>query len=539
MEGINLFKKKNVALMLVLALVISMFAGCGKDDTAGTDGTVDETKEKVLIFNLGSSGPKTIDPGLNAASDGGHVANNMFEGLMREVDGAYEPAMASGYTVNDDGTVYTFTMRDGAMWSDGKAVTAQDFEYSWARVLDPLTASEYSWIFDEANIKSFKALDEKTFEVTLKAPTPYFVGLTGFYTFFPVRQDAVEKGADGAWAYDPDASIVNGPFKLVSYIQGDRITVERNENYWRADEVKLDKVDFLLIDDQVTALTAYEAGEIDILDDISTAEIPRLMAEDPTFQVFPQDAVYYYALNTKVAPLDDVRVRRALTLAIDRKAIVETVTKAGQMPAHSMIPGTMLDADGNVFNEKSGNYGIAPDASAVEEAKALLAEAGFEGGADFPKMTVIYNTSEGHKNVAEAIQEMWKQNLGIEVELSNQEWAVFQDTRQNHDFEIARSGWVGDYSDPMTYLGMFLSDSPMNYGEWNSPEYDQLIGDSKTAPGQERFDMLYKAEKLLIEDSAVIPIYYYTNPVMVKEKVEGWELTTRSTWYFGRTNIVE
>lgn len=533
MEGINLFKKKNVALMLVLALVISMFAGCGKTET---EAPVEEAKEKVLIFNLGSSGPKTIDPGLNAASDGGHVANNMFEGLMREIDGNYEPAMASGYTMSDDGMVYTFTMRDGALWSDGKAVTAFDFEYSWNRVLDPETASEYSWIFAEANVDTFRAIDEKTFEVTLKAPTPYFVGLTGFYTFFPVRQDAVEKGSDGAWAYDAEASVVNGPFELVSYTQGDRITVKRNENYWRKDEVKLDKVEFLLIDDQVTALTAYEAGEIDILDDISTAEIPRLMAEDPTFQVFPQDAVYYYALNTKVAPLDDVRVRRALTLAIDRKAIVETVTKAGQMPAHSMIPGTMVDANGDVFNEKSGNYGIAPDASAVEEAKALLAEAGFEGGAGFPEMTVIYNTSEGHKNIAEAIQEMWKQNLGISVELSNQEWAVFQDTRQNHDFEIARSGWVGDYSDPMTYLGMFLSESPMNYGEWNSPEYDQLINDSKTAPGQARFDMLYQAEKLLIEDSAVIPIYYYTNPVMVKESIEGWELTSRSTWYFGRAD---
>lgn len=531
--------KKNLALLLVLVLAIGLLAGCGGTTTEPTT-TPTETPgtPKVLVWNIGSSGPKTIDPGLNAASDGGNVINNMFEGLMREIDGKNEPAMAESYTVSDDGLVYTFKIRPDVKWSDGQPVTAKDFEYAWTRVLDPATASEYSWIFDEANVDSFKALDDMTFEVTLKMPTDYFLGLTAFYTFFPVREDAVTKGADGAWAFNPASSIVNGPFKLESYTQGDKMILVKNENYWRADEVKLDKIEGLLIDDQSTALTAYESKEIDLIDDMPTAEIPRLLAEDPTFMVYPQDAVYYYSFNTKVAPLDNVKVRQALALAVDRKAIVETVTKAGQQPAHSMVPATDYDAEGNVFNVKSGFHMFNADGTAnVEKAKALLAEAGFPDGAGFPEMELLYNTSEGHKAIAEAIQEMWKQNLGINVKLANQEWAVFQDTRTNHDFQIARGGWIGDYSDPMTYLGMFIDGSPMNYGEWLSPAYDEAIAKSKTLSGQERFEQLYVADKILMEEMPVLPLYYYTNPIMVQEYVKGWELTTRSTWYFGRTDV--
>ncbi len=534
--------KKSLALLLVLVLALGMLAGCGGTTEQPAAETPAETPaaEKVLVWNIGSSGPKTIDPGLNAASDGGNVINNMFEGLMREVDGKLEPAMAESYTVSDDNLVYTFKIRPDVKWSDGQPVTAKDFEYAWARVLDPATASEYSWIFDEASVDSFKAIDDMTFEVTLKVPTEYFLGLTAFYTFFPVREDAVAKGADGAWAFDPAASVVNGPFKLESYTQGDKMILVKNENYWQADKVKLDKIEGLLIDDQSTALTAYEAKEIDIIDDMPTAEIPRLMAEDPTFMVFPQDAVYYFSFNTKVAPLDNVKVRQALAYAVDRKAIVETVTKAGQMPAHSMIPGTDYDADGNVFNVKSGFHGFKEDGTAdVEKAKALLAEAGYPDGAGFPSFELLYNTSEGHKAIAEAIQEMWKQNLGINVTLANQEWAVFQDTRTNHDFQIARGGWIGDYSDPMTYLGMFITGSPMNYGEWESADYDAAIEASKSLTGAERFEQLYIADKILMEEMPVMPVYYYTNPVMVQDYVTDWELTTRSTWFFGFADVTK
>ncbi|MBN2897552.1 MAG: peptide ABC transporter substrate-binding protein, partial [Clostridia bacterium] len=243
------------------------FVGCGgsapaeEPATSGTDAATTDAPadtaaasdvEQTLVWNLGSD-PKTIDPGLNAASDGGHVTNNTFEGLMREIDGKMEPAMAESYTVSDDGLVYTFKIREGAKWSDGQPVTANDFEYAWSRVVDPATASEYAWIFDEVNIASWKALDEKTFEVTLSSPTPYFVGLTAFYTFFPVRQDMVETAGEGAWATNPETAVSNGPFKVTFFQTGDRIILEPNEYYWRRDEVKLSKIEVLMIVDQATA----------------------------------------------------------------------------------------------------------------------------------------------------------------------------------------------------------------------------------------------------------------------------------------------
>ena len=549
-EGIQLTKKR-VSLFLVFALVVLAFAGCGgnapaeETTTEGTEvaeGTTEGTTEDVasdveqtLIWNLGSD-PKTIDPGLNAASDGGHVTNNTFEGLMREIDGKLEPAMAESYTISEDGMTYTFIIRDGVKWSDGQPVTANDFEYAWNRVVDPVTASEYAWIFDEVNVDSWKAIDEKTLEVKLTSPTPYFVGLTAFYTFFPVRQDMVETAAEGVWATNPETAVSNGPFKVTSFKTGDRIVLEPNENYWRADEVKLEKIEVLMIVDQATALTGYESGQIQILDDMPSAEIPRLLAEDPTFMILPQDASYYYSFNTQVEPMNDVKVRKALSLSIDRQAIVETVTKAGQIPAHSLIPGGHLDTNGDVFNEVSGTYDIAPTAK-VEEAQALLAEAGYPGGEGFPALEIMYNTSEGHKNIAEAIQEMWKQNLGIDVTLTNQEWAVFQDSRIEHNFQIARAGWIGDYSDPMTYLGMFTSGGTNNYSQWDNEEFDALLEASKTASGQERFEILYAADKLLSESYAIMPIYYYTDPQMVSDRVVGWEKTTRATFYFGRTHM--
>jgi oligopeptide transport system substrate-binding protein len=294
-----------------------------------------------------------------------------------------------------------------------------------------------------------------------------------------------------------------------------------------------------MIVDQATALTGYESGQIQVIDDMPTAEIPRLLAEDPTFMIMPMDGVYYYALNTTVEPMDDVRVRRALTLAIDRTAIVETVAKGGQIPATTMVSQASRDENGDVFSVRCGDYGIPVDGSGVEEAKQLLADAGYPNGEGFPELEIMYNTSEGHKAIAEAIQEMWKQNLNIDVTLTNQEWAVFQDTRKQGNFQIARSGWIGDYSDPMTYLGMFVTGSPMNYSRWEDADYDALLEAAKTQAPAERFATLEKALDMVMEGAAYMPIYYYTDPIMVSEKVSNWEKTSRNTWFFGFAEMVE
>jgi oligopeptide transport system substrate-binding protein len=326
---------------------------------------------------------------------------------------------------------------------------------------------------------------------------------------------------------------------LEDYRNGDRLVLVKNPNYWRADQVTLEKIEGLMIVDEATALTGYESGQLHVLDQMPNAEIPRLLAEDPTFMIMPMDGVYYYSLNTTVAPMDDVKVRKALTLAIDRTAIVETVTKGGQIPATTMVSQASRDDEGNVFAIRCGNYGISVDGSGVEEAQALLAEAGYPNGEGFPELEIMYNTSEGHKAIAEAIQEMWKQNLNIDVTLTNQEWAVFQDTRKQGNFQIARSGWIGDYSDPMTFLGMFLTGSPMNYGRWENAEYDALLEAAKTQPPTERFNSLENALDLVMDGYAYMPIYYYTDPIMVSDKVSNWERNTRNTWFFGFAEMVD
>ncbi len=540
--------KRSIALILVLMLVLTAFVGCSKPDDESTEPAeptepvaepvVEEPAaiEQVLNWNVGAD-PKTLDPGLNQATDGGHVINNTFEGLLREIDGNLEPAMAESYDVSEDLMTYTFHMRNGVKWSDGQALTAKDFEYAWTRVLDPATASEYAWIFGAANVDTFSAPDEETFIVNLKAPTPWFLGLTTFYTFFPVREDMVNAMDEGLWAKDGELAISNGPFKLTEYETGDKIVLERNENYWRVDEVKLDKIVGRMIVEASTALTAYQGGELDINSTIPSAEIPGLIAEDPTFMIFPMLGTYYYSFNVELEPLDNVDVRRALTLAIDRKAIVENVTKGGQLPAATLIPSSLKDAEGNIFNEMTGHYGIT-DTANVEEAQALLAKAGYPNGEGLPELELLYNTDEGHQKNAEAIQEMWKTNLGIDVTLANQEWAVFQDTRTQKNFQIAREGWFGDYTDPLTFLDMFRTGGTMNHTNWASEEYDQLLDDSMFASGQERFEMLFAADKILMDAAVILPVFYYTDINMISNDVKGWELNGKNTFYFGRIEMV-
>ncbi len=238
-------------------------------------------------------------------------------------------------------------------------------------------------------------------------------------------------------------------------------------------------------------------------------------------------------------PLGDINVRKALNLAIDRTAIVEQVLKGGQLPAMNVVSPASRDANNDVFAYEAGTFGIPADGSGIAEAQELLAEAGYPNGEGFPTLELLYNTSESHKAVAEAVQEMWKQNLNIDVTLGNQEWAVFQDTRRQHDFEIARVGWFGDYSDPMTYLGMFRTDAEMNVGQWEDSRYDELLDASTTAKGQERFDLLYEANEILMNDYPIVPIYYYIDEIMISDAVKGWEKGTRNTNFFGFAEMVE
>lgn len=552
--------KKHLALLLVLMLVMTSFMACSKPATptdapteaAATEAPATEasTVEQVLNWNLGAE-PKTLDPQLNSASDGGYVINNTFEGLFRHSGTEIVPAIAESYEVSADGTVYTFKLKD-TKWSDGTPLTAADFEYSWKRALDPATASEYSFqlyyikggqeYFEGTGSRDdvmVKALDDKTLEVTLIAPTAYFLDLLTFYTYLPTKQSVVEATADGGWAIDPAKVVCNGPFMLSEYNSGESLVLVKNPNYWNAANITLEKIVATMIVDESTMLTAYESGELDIIDSMPTAEIPRLQAEDDTFMILPQVGTYYFIFNVNVKPVDNPLVRKALTLAIDRKAIVETVTKGGQIPATGFTPPGLYDANGDVFHTVAGDYGINPNAAEVDAAKALLAEAGYPDGAGFPVIEILYNTSEGHKAIAEAVQEMWKQNLNIDVTIANQDWAVFQDTRHNGGFTVARGGWLGDYADPMTMLDLWTSYSGNNDAQWKNMEFDALIENAKVKTGQERFEALYAAQQMMMDEMIVCPVYYYTDPVMVSNRVQGWEKAGLGHWYFGNVVMVE
>lgn len=540
---------------MIIAMVFTLFIGCGGNKTANsaenvstdttentsTDTTEDTTEPDemmIMNWNLGAT-IETLDPGLNAATNSGHVINNTFEGLMREVDGKPVYAMADSHEVSEDGLVYTFHIREGVVWSDGKPVTAYDFEYAWQRNTDPATASDYAWIFDEFNYDSSKAIDESTFEVTLKTPADYFIGLTAFATLMPLRQEAVEAKADGAWASDPTTVISNGPFILTEYVPGDRIVLEKNPLYWNADEVQIDKIIAKMINEGTAALAEYDSGGFDFNTTLPPAEIPRLLVEDPTFRIEARPGTYYFNLNAhKVPELQDVRVRQALSLVIDRIAITDMLN-SGNIPAINFIPPGIKDANGEAFVDKALAYGvdIYDMESNIAKAKQLMAEAGFPNGEGFPVLEYVTNSTEGHLLVAQQMQDAFKTNLGIDMEVSSMEFGVFQELRKSHEFQLARGGWIGDYVDPLTFIGFYITGSPLNSPEWSNESFDDLIQDSAFATGQDRYDILAAAEKILVEEAWFIPIYNYVDQIHQQDYLKGVERTVLGKFYFGRAYL--
>lgn len=550
-------KSKLFAVLLTVVFASSAFMGCSKktvEEPNSGDNTQNQpapTVEQKIVYNIGAD-PKTIDPQLNSAVDGSTIIHNAFEGLMREdKDAKIVPAVAKSYDLSKDGTVYTFHLREDAKWSDGKNVVAGDFEYAWKRALNPKVAAEYAYQLyyikngqnyyegkataDEVGVK---AIDDATLEVTLEAPVPYFLSLAAFPTYFPVRQDAVEANPE-RWTLSPETYISNGPFKMKEWNAKENIVFVKNENYWNAKNVKLETLDIRLIDDEITYLNAFRSGELDIIEAPPQAEIPGLLAEG-TAKIYPYLGTYFYVVNVseEAKKIDSAaaeitanpKVRKALALAIDRSLIVDKVAQGGQSPALSYVPAGILDSEGKEFQKE-----YLPAKADIEQAKKLLAEAGYPNGEGIPTLTLTFNTGQGHQNIAQAVQDMWKTNLGINVELKNEEWAVFQDTRNNFQYIIARHGWIADYNDPMTFLDMWTTGNGQNNSGYSNTEYDKLIADAKVElDGAKRTELLHKAEDILMEEMPIIPVYYYTNILCINPKVHG---TIKSP--LGQMNFIE
>ena len=468
--------------------------------------------------------PSTLDPALmqDTASNQFYLA--MFEGLVQYDPKTSKgiPAMAKSWDISPDGMTVTFHLRD-AKWSDGHAVTAQDFVYGWLRELAPETAANYAYMLGmvvkgadaynagkgKAEDVGVKALDDKTLQVQLAGPAPYFVDMTAHSAFAPAPKWAIDKFGD-QWT-KPGNIVVNGPFTLKEWKPQDRIIVVKNKNYWDAKNVKLNSIEYLASDNMSTNYKMYKAGAVDWMSGIDLNMIDEIKLRKD-FQTSAQFATYYLDLNSQRAPFNDVRVRKAFAAAIDKQTLVDKVLKGGQIPADSICPpmAGYTPQGGQKFD--------------VAAAKKFLADAGYPDGKGFPTLTYVYNTSTGHKLIAEYVQQQLKANLNVNLVLQNMEFKTLIELRNKHDFTIARDGWVGDYLDPNTMLELFISGSGNNSGDYNNPKFDKAMDDARTSSGDARMKLLETAEKtLLTQDQGLIPLYFYSNQDMVDtSKWGGW-----------------
>lgn len=429
-------------------------------------------------------------------------------------------------------------------------MTANDFVYSWRRLVDPATASPYNTII--AMVKNANEIiagglpkeelgvaapDEHTFEVTLTYNCPYFLDICAFPNCMPLREDIVEGNA--TWTQDPSTYVTNGAFKMASWTHDAEIVMVPNENYYDASNITLEKLTFKLMDDANAQLTAFKNGDLDYMQNPPPDEMATLLTDGT---VIPGDYLgsYYACFNNTKEPFDDPLVRKAFSLAIDRNYIVEQVTQAGEIAADAWVPVSVVDAEGTSgddFRTVGGSYwSVSKDdyEANCEEARKLLAEAGYENGVGFPETTYLYNTDDKHQAVAEALQSMWKNVLGVEVTLNNQDWNVFLETRTKGDYSICRNGWIADYNDPVSFLDMFMTDNGNNDAHYSNAEYDaimtKVLSDSDAAG---RMELMHQAEDLLVgEDQAIAPLYYYSQPYMVADDVHGMYYTPLGNFLF-------
>lgn len=558
--------KKRILPLLLTAAMVAGLAGCGssaaKETTAASDNnqtTAESTEagsttgEKILKVQVGPD-PETVDPALNSAIDGGNMILHAFEGLLTlDENGQLKEGQAESWETSEDGLTWTFHLRDGLKWSDGTDLTAKDFVYSWQRVCDPNVAAPYAEAvlgmvkgYDEAVAGDITKLDvqapdEKTVVVNLANPCSYFGELAAFATLNPVQQATVEANGD-AWATSADTYISNGPFMMTEWVPGSHITFSKNPNYWNAEAIKLDKLEFELIEDSNAAYSAYTSGEVDMIKDVPTEEIPSLQGNDD-FHVEPIIGTYYVSLNLQKEYFQDARVRKALSLAIDRNYVANTLMQGTYSPASSIVGPGWLDTDGSSFaeNANGGTPYIDNDNfdANLEEAKKLLEEAGYPNGEGFPQIEYTTNDAGYHKVVAEYLQQAWAA-IGIDLKVNIVEWASFTPMRRNGEFDVARNGWVGDYTDPSNILELFCTTNGNNDGKYTNADFDAAIEDSRvTTDATTRSADLHKAEDTLMNDAGCIPIAYYNDFWLQSSKITGSWHSANGYWYFMYADIAE
>ncbi len=468
--------------------------------------------------------PESLDPAVVTGVPEHRILSNLFEGLTTTDprDLAPRPGMAASWTVSKDGLTYTFKLRD-ATWTDGRPVTSQDFVFAWQRVLNPKTGAKYAQqlfhlkngeAYNRAHLTDFgqvgvRALDSKTLQVTLTSPTAYFLDLASFYTLYPVPRWAVE--AHGKDWVKPGRIVSNGPFRLASWVPERELVLEKNPRYWDAGSVKLQKAIFLPTDDVNTAYKQFLAGESDWIPTVPPSQIEAARRK-PEYYAAPYLGTYYLRFNVTKPPASDVRVRKALSLAVDRESLTRFVTKAGEVPHSGFVPAGLRGY------ENPRGLGFDPTS-----ARTLLAEAGFPGGKGFPTTELLYNTGDLHRVITQAVQQMWKEQLGIQVDLVNVEWKVYLARQSALDYQISRAGWIGDYIDPSTFLEMWKSGGGNNQTGWSSRRFDDLMDEAaRLVDAKGRMRAMEAAEAILLDEAPVLPLFTYVNKGMLSPKVKGW-----------------
>lgn len=486
-----------------------------------------------VVYNRGTAAEsESLDPHKTSTIYEAAVLRDLFQGLvMQDQKANVIPGAAESWTVSDDGTVYTFKLRKDGVWSDGSPVTADDFVYAFHRLEDPATGAEYASMLypvknaEEVNTKKakpeemgVKAIDANTLEVTLKAPTPYFLEMLTHQATYPVSKASIDKlGAD--WI-KPGNLVSNGPFTLAEWVPNDHIKLIKNPKFWDAASVKLDVVNYIPTEDRSSAIKRFEAGELDSYDDLPTEQLADLKAKfGDQIRVGPYLGTYYFAIKTDKAPWDNVELRNAISMAVDRDFLAEKVWQNSMLPGYSMVPPGIEG-----YTPAMAKYADMSQIDREDEAKKVLEKLGYTPEKPL-KMEIRYNTSENHKNTAVAIQEQLKP-LGVEVTLLNTDTKThYSFLEQKGDYDVARAGWIADYKDPETFLGISRKASGNNYSGYNSPEFEKAMDEAAAAGGkpEQRMKELAEAERILVDEVGNIPLLYYSYKDIVSPKLHGFE----------------
>ena len=538
-----------LAIFLSAALFVTAFAGCGKKKADG------------ITVQIGPN-PETLDPALNSAVDGGNMLITLFETLLIiDQDNKVQPGQAEKYEVSPDGLTWTFTMRDGLKWSDGTELNAKDFEYTFKRIADTNVAAPYAETvigmiegykdaIDSKNPEKLnvKASDDgKTLTIKLAYPCSYFDKIVAFGTMSPVQKATVEKNGD-SWATKPETYVCNGPYTITEWTPSEKIVCKKNENYkggWDSSKIVNDKLTFLLLEDSSASYTAYTGGTAQLIKDVPTEEIPTLKKDKKDeFNVDPILGTYYLSMNLNKAPFNNKNVRKALSLAIDRDYVANTVMHGTYTPAYNYVGTGVDDVDPGKFleNSKAANGGktyISEDYKAnLEEAKKALAEAGYPEGKGFPTITYSTNDTGYHKALAEYLQQVYK-DLGITMNIDIVDWSSFTPKRRAGEYEMARNGWVMDYNDASNMIELFTSTNGNNDGKYNNPAFDKAMNDSKVADKTAHFAALHEAEKIVSEDYGFIPVAYYNDFWLQSTSLKGTWHSPYGYWYLQYAYIAD